>query len=213
MVSHRLMDHALVIRNTSGWRNPEVPSNGKSLMGSTVGIVSASKVGRNVIELLKPFKVDILVYDPYLSDWDAGRLGVKKADLDDLFVKSDFVTLHAPSIPQTRHIIGEKQLKLLRDGAVLINTSRGSVIDHSALLAEAQTGRIFVALDVTDPEPLPPDSPFRKLNNVILTPHVSGAGYYGYYMIGTTTLQALEDYFAKKPVDGAVDFSKYELIG
>jgi phosphoglycerate dehydrogenase-like enzyme len=213
MVSHRLMDHALVIRNTSAWRNPDVPSNGKFLMGSTVGIVSASKVGRNVIDLLKPFKVDILVYDPYLSDWDAGRLGVKKADLDDLFVKSDFVTLHAPSIPQTRHMIGEKQLKLLRDGATLINTSRGSVIDHNALLAEAQTGRIFVALDVTDPEPLPPDNPLRKLNNVILTPHVSGAGYYGYYMIGTTTLQALEDYFAKKPVDGAVDFSKYELIG
>lgn len=212
MVSHRLMDHALVIRNSNAWHHPDVPSNGKYLMGSTVGIVSASKVGRNVIELLKPFKVDILVYDPYLSDWDAGKLGVKKVELDDLFAKCDFVSLHAPSIPQTRHMIGKDQLKLLKDGAVLINTSRGSVINHDALFEEAKTGRIFVALDVTDPEPLPPDNPLRKLNNVILTPHVSGAGFYGYYTIGSTTLQALEEYFAKKPVDGAVDFSKYELL-
>ncbi len=212
MVSRRFMDHALFIRQTDGWRDPNTPSNGVYLMGSTVGIVSASKVGRYVIELLKPFKVKILVYDPYLSDWEAGRLGVYKTELDDLFAKSDFVTLHAPSIPQTYHIVGERQLKLLRDGAVLINTSRGSVIDHSALYAEAKTGRILVALDVTDPEPLPPDNPLRKLQNVILTPHISGAGHYGYFMIGTTTLQALEDFFAGKPVDGAVDFSKYDLL-
>jgi phosphoglycerate dehydrogenase-like enzyme len=109
-------------------------------------------------------------------------------------------------------MIGEKQLKLLRNGAIFINTSRGSVVDHDALLTEAQTGRITVALDVTTPEPLPPDSPFRKLTNVILTPHVSGAGHYGYYTIGATTLQALEDFFAKKPVQGAVDFSRYELL-
>ena len=212
MVSRRFIDHALVIRNTGAWHSPDVPSNGKYLTGSTVGIVSASKVGRHVIELLKPFRVEILVYDPFLSDWDAGRLGVCKVELDDLFARSDFVSSHAPSIPQTRHIIGEKQLKALRDGAIFINTSRGSVLDHNALLAEAQTGRIFVALDVTDPEPLPSDSPFRKLNNVILTPHVSGAGFYGYYTIGSTTLQALEDFFAKKPVVGAVDFSKYEIL-
>jgi phosphoglycerate dehydrogenase-like enzyme len=212
MVSRRLMDHALVIRNTGAWHSPDVPNNGKYLTGSTVGIVSASKVGRHVMELLKPFRVETLVYDPYLSDWDAGSLGVRKVELDDLFARSDFVSVHAPSIPQTHHIIGEKQFKALHDGAVFINTSRGSVIDHSAMLAEAQTGRILIALDVTDPEPLQPDSPFRKLTNVIITPHVSGAGIYGYFTIGSSTLQALEDFFAKKPVIGAVDFSRYELL-
>lgn len=212
MACRRFMDHALIIRETNLWRHPDIPSNGKYLTGSTVGIVSASKVGREVINLLKPFKVEILVYDPYLSDWEAGKLGVYKADLDDLFAAGDFITIHAPSIPETRHMIGERQLKAMRDGTVLVNTSRGSVIDHDALLAEAQTGRIIVVLDVTDPEPLPPDSPFRKLTNVIITPHISGAGFYGYYMIGTTTLQALEDFFAGKPVEGAVDFSRYALL-
>ena len=211
MTCRRFMDHALVIRS-GRWHSPEVPSNGLFLTGSTVGIVSASTVGRIVIDLLKPFKVKTLVYDPYLSDWDAGRMGVEKVELDDLFARADFVSSHAPSIPETDKMIGAKQLKALRDGGVLINTSRGSVIDHDALLAELQTGRISAALDVTTPEPLPPDSPFRKLTNVILTPHVSGAGFYGYFMIGASTLQALEDFFADKPVEGAVDFGRFSTL-
>lgn len=212
MTCRRFMDHALAIREEGVWKSRDVPSNGLYLTGSTVGIVSASKVGRAVIDLLKPFKVEILVHDPYLSDWEAGRLDVKKVELDDLFARSDFVSLHAPSIPETNKMVGEKQLKAMRDGAVLVNTSRGSVIDHDALLAELQTGRITAALDVTTPEPLPLDSPFRKLTNCIITPHISGAGFYGYYMIGTTTLRALEDFFAGKPVKGAVDFSKYAAL-
>jgi phosphoglycerate dehydrogenase-like enzyme len=212
IVPRRIMDHALVIRNTNAWHSSDVPSSGQYLSGSTIGIVSASKVGKHVIERLKPFDVEILVYDPYLSDYEAGRLGIKKVELDDLFARADIVSIHAPSIPQTNNMIGEKQLKALRNGATLINTSRGSVIDHNALLAEAQTGRIFVALDVTAPEPLPPDSPFRKLTNVIITPHVSGSGAYGYYTIGSTALKALEDFFAKKPVVGAVDLSKFEIL-
>lgn len=211
MVCRQFMDHALAIREKGQWKS-DVPINGIYLTGSTVGILSASKVGREVISLLKPFKVEILVHDPYLSDWDAGRMGVEKVGLDDLFARSDFVSLHAPSIPETNKMVGAKQLKLLHDGAVLVNTSRGSVIDHDALLAELQTGRIMAALDVTTPEPLPQDSPFRKLKNLIITPHVSGAGYYGYYMIGTTTLNALEDFFAGKPVEGAVDFSRFAAL-
>lgn len=212
LACRRFMDHALAIREKGVWKDRDIPANGKYLTGSTVGIVSASKVGRDVIELLKPFKVEILVHDPYLSEWEAGRLGVEKTELNDLFARSDFVSLHAPSISETDKMVGEKQLKTLRDGAVLVNTSRGSVIDHDALLAELQTGRIMAALDVTTPEPLPPDSPFRKLTNVIITPHISGAGFYGYYMIGTTTLQALEDFFSGKPVQGAVDFSRYSAL-
>ena len=212
MACRQFMDHALVIREKGKWKDSSVPGNGIYLTGSTVGILSASKVGREVIALLKPFKVEILVHDPYLSDWDAGRMGVEKVALDDLFARSDFVSLHAPSIPETNKMVGAKQLKLLHDNAVLVNTSRGSVIDHDALLAELQTGRIMAALDVTTPEPLPQDSPLRKLTNLIITPHVSGAGNYGYFMIGTTTLNALEDFFAGKPVQGAVDFSRFAAL-
>jgi len=212
MSCRHLIDHALTIREKGLWRNPDLPGSGTYLTGSTVGIISASKVGRIVMKLLKPFKVKTLVYDPYLSDWEAGRLDVEKVELDDLFARSDFVSLHAPSIPETKNMVGEKQLKALRDGAVLVNTSRGSVLDHDALLAELRTGRIVAALDVTTPEPLPKDSPFRKLTNCILSPHVSGSGDYGYYLIGTTTLQALEDFFAGKPVEGAAELARFAKL-
>ena len=112
--------------------------------------------------------------------------------VDELFARADHVTVHAPSIPATDNLIGAEQLSLLRDGATLVNTSRGSVIDHGALLAEAVAGRLYLVLDVTTPEPLPIDSPFRLLNNVDIVPHLSGSGFYGYHMIGTMTFNAIE---------------------
>jgi phosphoglycerate dehydrogenase-like enzyme len=108
--------------------------------------------------------------------------------------------------------VGAAQLRLLRDGALLINTSRGSVLDHEALLQEARTGRIRVILDVTDPEPLPADHPLRALTNVALTPHQSGAGAYGYARIGEMTLQALRDGLAGRPVAGAVRLDAYDRL-
>jgi phosphoglycerate dehydrogenase-like enzyme len=210
--SRRIADQAEHIRNTGGWKHPEFNGNGLFLQGSTVGIVSASKVGREVIRMLQPFDVRILVYDPYLSEWDAGRLGVEKVELDDLFSRSDMVSLHAPNTPETQGMIGARQLKRLREGALFVNCSRGAVLNHDALYTEAASGRIRVVLDVTTPEPLPADSPFRKLPNVILTPHVSGAGLYGYWKIGASTVQALEDFFAERPVDGAVPFDRYATL-
>lgn len=211
MTCRRWVDFVLHTRSGK-WSRDEVASDGQSLRGSVVGIISASKVGREVIKLLKPFSVTTLIHDPYLSDWEAGNLGVEKVSLNDLFGRSNIVTVHAPSIRETDKIIGGEQLKLLRDGATLINTSRGSVIDHEALLAEARTGRILVTLDVTTPEPLPADSPFRQLPNVFVTPHISGTGAYGYAKIGEMTLAALEAFFADEPVVGAVDFDRFSLL-
>lgn len=212
MTSRRFVDHAIAIRERCVWKDRDIPGDGQFLRGSVVGIVSASKVGREVIKLLQPFDVKILIYDPYLSDWEAGRLNVEKVELDDVFAQADFVTVHAPNIPETWGMVGEKQLKLMKNGAVLVNTSRGRVIDHQALFAEAKTGRILVTLDVTDPEPLPADSPLRKLPNVYITPHISGAGYYGYFKIGSTTVEALENFFAGKPVVGAVDLDNFAQL-
>jgi phosphoglycerate dehydrogenase-like enzyme len=212
MASRRFMDHALVIRNSKAWRDPGVPWNGQYLSGSKVGVVAASKVGRHVIRLLKPFDVKILLYDPYLPEPKAEELGVKKAGLDEVFAECDFVTIHAPSIDATFHMIGQRQLELMRDNAVLVNTSRGSVIDHEALFAKCREGRIRVVLDVTDPEPLPPDNPLRQLPNVIMTPHVSGSGFYGYFRIGSSTLQALQDFFSGRRVEGEVQVRDYARL-
>ena len=191
---------------------PSLPREFKTINGSVIGIVGASTVGREVIRLLKPFDCKILVYDPYLADEEAEKMGVEKVSLEDLFRQSDFISVHAPLTEETIHMIGRKHFRLMRDGAVLINTSRGKVLDQDVLLEECKNGRILVALDVTDPEPLPSDSPLRKLKNVLLTPHIAGHGYYGAKKIGEMVLQALEDFFAGREVKNRVDFSRYDIL-
>lgn len=213
MMSRRWVHDALNIRERGMWRDPDKNWSNQFLCGSVVGIVSASMVGREVIRLLKPFNVRILVFDPYLSDWDAGRMNVERVELNALFEESDLVTVHAPSIPETERMIGWEQLRRLRDDGVLVNTSRGSVLDHDALYEEARTGRIQVQLDVTDPEPLPPDHRLRALPNVIITPHSSGTGAYGHLEIGEITLDALEHFFSgREPVPGEVDLAHWAQI-
>jgi len=211
-VSRRWFEQMRHVRETGGWHHPEASQSRQFLRGATVGLVSASAVGREVIRMLQPFDVRTLLYDPYLEESAARQLGVTLTSLDELLAASDIVSLHAPSIPATRHMIGERQLRRLRDGALLINTSRGSVLDHDALLREARSGRFQVVLDVTEPEPLPPDHPLRSLPNVWITPHVSGAGSYGYFHIGDTAAAALEDCFAGRPVTGAVDLARWDQL-
>lgn len=144
--------------------------------GKTVGIVGASLIGRRVIELLGTFPaLRVAVYDPYLTEADAMALGVAKMGLDELCAAVDILSIHAPALPSTDKMIGPGQLAALRDGVTLINTARGSLVDADALLAELESGRINAVLDVTDPEPLPEDSPLPLLPNVFLTPHQAGS--------------------------------------
>ncbi|MFD3520977.1 hydroxyacid dehydrogenase [Streptomyces sp. NPDC058653] len=141
----------------------------------TVGIVGASRIGRRVIELLRPFDLDVLLYDPYVDTAAAEALGVEGVPLDELCARSQVVSVHAPQVPATRHMIGAAQLAAMPDGATLINTARGSLIDEDALLPQLVSGRLSAVLDVTDPEPPSPDSPLYDLPNVLLTPHVAGS--------------------------------------
>lgn len=184
----------------------------QGLLGATVGLVSASMVGRQVMRVLQPFDCTILLYDPLVSPAAARQLGAQKVELNELFERSDIVSLHAPNLPATQKIIGATQLARLRDGACFINTSRGAVVDHDALLNECRSGRIIAALDVTEPEPLPPDSEFWNLPNVILTPHIAGRGQAGYFGIGQGAFEALRDCFAGRPVAGAVPLERYEFV-
>ncbi|MDX3608534.1 hydroxyacid dehydrogenase [Streptomyces globisporus] len=140
-----------------------------------VGIVGASRIGRRVIELLRPFDLDVLLFDPYVDGEAAARLGAEKAGLAELCARSRIVSVHAPELPATRHLIGAAQLAAMADGATLINTSRGSLIDGDALLPELVSGRLNAVLDVTEPEVPPAGSPLYDLPNVLLTPHVAGS--------------------------------------
>jgi len=147
----------------------------RELRDLAVGIIGASRVGREVIRLLKSYpRLTIRVYDPYLSAADAREMGVERATLEHT-CGCDVVSVHAPQIPQTLHMLNAKTLALLPDHAVLINTSRGSLIDEAALVAEVRRRPLYVYLDVTDPEPPDQDSPLRGEKNIVITPHVAGA--------------------------------------
>ncbi|MEU6624735.1 hydroxyacid dehydrogenase [Streptomyces litmocidini] len=138
----------------------------------TIGIVGASRIGRRVVELLRPFDFEILLYDPYV---DVPPPGTELTALDDLCARSTVVSVHAPQLPATHHMIGAAQLAAMPAGTTLINTARGSLVDEEALLPHLVTGRLHAVLDVTDPELPPPDSPLWTLPNVLLTPHVAGS--------------------------------------
>ena len=142
----------------------------------TVGVVGASLVGRRVMELLRSFPhLSVVLHDPFVSDEAAAALGARKVELDELCATSDIVSVHAPDLPSTRHMIGPVQLAAMRTGATLVNTARGALVDHDALRAELASGRLYAILDVTDPEPLPDDDPLRSLPNAFVTPHLAGS--------------------------------------
>lgn len=172
--------------------------------GCTVGIVGASRVGRMVIERLGAFDVDVLVSDPYLGADDAAGLNAKLCDLDTLFAGSDIVSIHAPLLPETTGMVDARLLARMRDGAVLINTARGKVIDSGALERECRSGRIDAVLDVTDPEPLPAGSPLFDLPNVFVTPHLAGALGNEVARLGEIAVAEIERYAAKLPFQHAI---------
>jgi phosphoglycerate dehydrogenase-like enzyme len=144
-------------------------------LGKRIGIVGASRTGRRLIELLAPYDLEVVVHDPYLSDDEAGELGVTATTLDELVTTSDVVTIHAPLNAATEGLIGTTQLASMKDGSVVVNTARGALVDTDALVAELATGRISAVLDVVAPEPLPSDSPLLHLPNAFVTPHVAGS--------------------------------------
>ena len=160
-------------RDSSRWEDLSNPNVGN--WRKIVGIVGVSRIGRRVIELLAPFDIDVVVHDPYFTDTDAAALGVKGVSLDELMARSDVVSIHAPALDSTHHMIDAGRLALMRDGTTLINTARGSLIDQPALERELISGRISAVLDVTTPDTLPANSPLYDLPNVLLTPHIAGA--------------------------------------
>ncbi|PSL08100.1 phosphoglycerate dehydrogenase-like enzyme [Haloactinopolyspora alba] len=141
----------------------------------TVGILSASMIGRRVIELLRPYDLRVLVHDPYVNAAEMARLGAEVVSLTDLFARSDVVSVHTPLLPETRGLVGRELIASMRPDAVLINSARGAVLDQDALSEATAAGRIRAILDVTEPEVLPPGHPLWDDDNVLITPHLAGS--------------------------------------
>jgi len=189
-----------------GWKGGESGSfTTKKINGLDIGLIGLSYVCREVIAILKPFDVNIKVWDPYACELEARKLGVTLTSLEDLLSTCDVVSVHAPANEDCRHILNAANLPLMRDGTLFINTARGMIVDEPALIKELETGRIFACIDVTDPEPPRADHPFRTLDNVVLTSHVAGGHTSnGRRMLGANTILQLCNYLTKGFVEYVV---------
>ncbi|MGC0418784.1 hydroxyacid dehydrogenase [Embleya sp. AB8] len=195
--THRY-DHAL--RGGLDWDAASVAPDRHEILGTRIGVVGASRTGRAYLEVLRALGARVQVADPTLSAADAAELGAELVSLEQLLRTSRIVALHAPSLPETRHLIGAAELALLADGAGLVNTARSWLVDEGALLAELRTGRIDAALDVYDAEPLPVAHPFRALPNVLLTPHRAAGTVECRRRQGDIVLDEVERYLTGRPL-------------
>jgi len=147
---------------------------GRELKGKTVGLLGFGATGRSVAEKLKGFGVNILAYDVLMDEQKAGQLGAKPVGLEELARNSDIISVHVPLLDSTHHIVNREFMDKMKGGAVIVNTSRGAIIDEAALISALESRKLsFAALDVFENEP-PEGSELLKLANVLLTPHVAG---------------------------------------
>lgn len=195
--------HAYRTAQCNGWRDSELLATAANYR-RTVGLIGLSRIGRRVARLLAPFDLMVIASDPFATAESAAALGVRLVELDDLLEQSDIVSLHAPLLPETRHLLDARRLSLMRDGTTLINTARGAIVDTEALTKELVCGRLSAFIDVTAPEPLPAGSPLFDLPNVLLTPHLAGSTGSEMTRMGDLVVGELTAYLSGQPLQHRV---------
>ncbi len=187
-------DHLL--KNGSPWAEPRHRAG--LLCQSTVGLIGLGRIGWYVAHYFNALGATVIAYDKYCSNDRAQSLGVQLVPLRDLLSTADVISLHLPHTKETRGLLGAGDFALIKDGAVFINSARGELCDEEALVVELQKNRFSGYLDVFLSEPLPPDHPFRSMNNVMITPHIAGDNAAMFARCAREAIQTLKDYFAGK---------------
>lgn len=185
-----------IVLGNKGWHRAELHRSPGTLTGKRVGLIGCGHIGRRLIQLLRPFQTEIWVHDPYLPHEMAEALGFVQTSLENVMGECNIIVCVAPLTEQTKGLIGQAELDLVRPRSVLVNVSRGQLVDTDALVERLQRGDIFVALDVIDPEPIDPQHPIAQLPNVFLSPHIgwySGDAYPSFFRL---MVDELERFFA-----------------
>ncbi|MEM2685839.1 MAG: phosphoglycerate dehydrogenase [Candidatus Bathyarchaeia archaeon] len=193
-LSRRIVE-AHMLMKSGGWSRFELI--GFDLKDRTLGIIGLGSIGSRVAEIAKTFGMRILAYDPFVDRSKADRLGVELTSLEAVLKESDFVSIHASLTSETRGLIGERELRLMKPTAFLVNTARGAIVDENALVKALRENWIAgAALDVYSEEPLPREHPLRKMENTILTPHIASYTYEAIRKTDEMVLEALETFFS-----------------
>jgi phosphoglycerate dehydrogenase-like enzyme len=172
---------------------------GRDLRGRTLGILGLGRIGAEVATVARAFGMEVLAWSRSLDDERAAQAGARRAGFEELLAASDVVTVHLPLVDETRGLLGAPELGLMKPGALLVNTSRGPIVDTAALVVALEAGQLAgAAVDVFDEEPLPADHPLRRAPNLLATPHL---GYVTQDVLGQFYREAVEDIEAY--LDGA----------
>ena len=167
-VARRLPDEVAAVR-AGGWQQ----AVGSDLNGRTLGLLGLGNIGSRVARIGQAFGMEVVAWSANLTDERAAECGARRVEKDELFRAADVVSIHLVLSDRTRHLVGATELALMKPTAILVNTSRGPIVDDDALVAALERGAIAGAgLDAFDIEPLPADHPFRRLPNVVATPHI-----------------------------------------
>jgi phosphoglycerate dehydrogenase-like enzyme len=183
------------------------------IVNSTVGLISLSRTGRAVAQLLQSYPMRVLAYDPFAADPDARALGAEKVPLEEIFAESDVVSLHGPLLPETVGMIHGGHFRAMKSGATFINTARGAIVREAEMIEVLEARPDLTALlDVTEPEPPAAGSKLYSLPNVVLTPHVAGAIDSERSLMGNYVVEELERYLARQPLRGEIDENDFSRL-
>ena len=180
---------------------------GREVSGKVLGLVGVGRIGATVARMARGLSMTVIAHDPYVEATALSEAGIRTVDtLDQLLAEADVVSLHLPLTSETEYLINAERITLMKPGAILVNTARGGLVDHDAMLVALDSGRLFGAgLDVTDPEPLPPNHPLLHRDDVVVTPHVAAATVAGkarlYESAVTQALQVLRGEYPKHLVN------------
>jgi phosphoglycerate dehydrogenase-like enzyme len=182
------------------------------LQNQVIGLIGYGDISKEVIKLLKPFNANILLYSHYCPEEEAAQAGVELCSLEELLKRSRIISLHNTLTPSTIGMIGSRELALVQEGALIVNTARGPIIDEQALLKALKTGRIFAALDVYEKEPLDKEHELLKLPNVLCLPHIGGFSSYWKTRLGITVIEDLERFVKGEELLGRITFEKFKRL-
>ncbi|MDX1388488.1 MAG: phosphoglycerate dehydrogenase, partial [Acidobacteriota bacterium] len=179
---------------------------GVEVAGKTLGVIGLGRIGREVARIAKGLRMEVLGFDPYVSQEAASSMGIVYATLDNLLERSDFVTVHVPLTPETRHVINAKALAKMKEGAFLINVARGGLIDEKALVEAIDAGKLRGAsLDVFESEP-PTDKRLIEHPKVVSTPHLGASTREAQERVGTEIAEKIRDFLLSGAIMDAVNF-------
>jgi phosphoglycerate dehydrogenase-like enzyme len=180
-----------------GWQQ----TVGTDLAGATLGVVGLGNLGALVASVGRAFRMDVIAWSQNLTQERAEKVGVRRVEKDEVFETADFLSVHLVLSERSRGLIGPRELSLMKPTAYLVNTSRGPIVDEIALISALEQGRLAGAgLDVFDQEPLPPNHPFRRLPNVVITPHLGYVSRRCYQIFYREIVEDIAGYLRGEPI-------------